>query len=86
MATVFAPIASTPVASVKNIMFATDFSEPSMRAFPYVAALARKFGASVFACHIVTPASLVTAAPEAASYLYEAEYNAATIELDNILG
>jgi nucleotide-binding universal stress UspA family protein len=85
MATVLAPIARISVASVKNIMFATDFSEPSMRAFPYVAALARKFGASVFACHIITPASLVTAAPETATYLYEAEYNAATKELDNIL-
>jgi nucleotide-binding universal stress UspA family protein len=70
------------VASLKNILFATDFSAPSMKAFPYVTALAKKFGASVFACHVITPTSLVAAAPQAASYVYEAEHNAATKELE----
>jgi nucleotide-binding universal stress UspA family protein len=76
---------ATRVASLKNILFATDFSEASMKALPNVELLAKKFGASVFACHIITPASLVTVAPQAAPYLYEAEYNAATKELDNIV-
>jgi nucleotide-binding universal stress UspA family protein len=76
---------ATHVARLKNILFATDFSEASMKAFPYVGLLAQKFGASVFACHIITPSSLVAAAPQAAPYLYEAEYNAATKELDNIV-
>jgi len=85
MATVHAPVVSRPVASLKNILFATDFSEPSMKAFPFVATLAKKFGSTVFACHIITPTSLVSAAPQAAPYLYEAEHNAATKELDTIL-
>ncbi|HWS18079.1 MAG TPA: universal stress protein, partial [Candidatus Elarobacter sp.] len=88
MATVSAPVissSSNSVASLKNILFATDFSQASMNAFPFVASLAKKFGSSVFACHIITPTSLVSAAPEAAPYLYEAEYNAAAKELDNIL-
>ena len=75
-----------PVAGLKNILFATDFSEPSMKAFPYVVALAKNFGASVFACHVITPTSLVAAAPQAAPSLYEAEYDASTRELDNIVG
>lgn len=70
---------------LKNILFATDLSAPSMKAFPYVIALAKKFGASVFASHVITPTSLVAAAPQAASYVYEAEYNSATQELENIL-
>lgn len=74
------------VTGLKNILFATDFSVPSMKAFPYVIALAKKFGASVFASHVITPTSLVAAAPPAAPYLYEAEYNAATKELEKILG
>jgi len=57
-----------------------------MKAFPYVVALARKFGASVFACHVITLASLATAAPQAAPMLYEAEYNSASKELENIVG
>ena len=85
MATAHASIVPTPVASLKNILFATDFSEASMKAFPYAASLAKKFGASVFACHIITPTSLATAAPQSAPYFYEAEYEAATKELDNIL-
>ena len=85
MATLSVHAAANPVASLKNILFATDFSEASMKAFPYVELLAKKFGASVFACHIITPASLVSVAPQAAPYLYEAEYNAATKELDNIV-
>ena len=85
MATVHAFIVPSPVATLKNILFATDFSEPSMKAFPYAASLARKFGASVFACHIITPTSLATAAPQSAPYFYEAEYEAATKELDNIV-
>lgn len=85
MATVPSPVVSRPVARLKNILFATDFSEPSMKAFPFVASLAKKFGSTVFACHIITPTSMVSAAPQAAPYLYEAECNAATKELDNIL-
>lgn len=84
MATLAVNPAATPVASLKNVLFATDFSEASMKAFPYVELLAKKFGASVFACHVITPSSLVGAA-EAAPYLYEAEYSAAKAELDSIL-
>jgi len=86
MATLAARAFSASVVGLKNILFATDFSEPSMKAFPYVAALAKKFGASVFACHVITPASLATAAPQAAPMFYEAEYNAASKELENIVG
>jgi nucleotide-binding universal stress UspA family protein len=85
MATVRSSLVPNPVASLKNILFATDFSEASMKAFPYAASLAKQFGASIFACHIITPTSLVTAAPQSAPYFYEAEYEAATKELDNIL-
>ena len=86
MAALAARAFPAPVVGLKNILFATDFSDPSMKAFPYVAALAQKFGASVFACHVITPTSLVTAAPQAAPMLYEAEYNAASKELENIVG
>jgi nucleotide-binding universal stress UspA family protein len=86
MATLAKHINANPAITLKNILFATDFSEPSMKAFPYVTALAKKFAASVFACHIITPSSLVAAAPQVAPELYEAEHKAATEELGNILG
>lgn len=72
--------------ALKNILFATDFSEPSMKAFPYASALAKKFGAAVFACHVITPGSLVAVVPQVAPELYAVEHEAAAKELDNILG
>jgi nucleotide-binding universal stress UspA family protein len=85
MATLAVQTVPKPVPGLKNILFATDFSEASMKAFAYAAALGKKFGASVFACHIITPTSLVAAAPQAAPYLYEAERDAAEKGLENVL-
>jgi nucleotide-binding universal stress UspA family protein len=38
---------------LRNILFATDFSAPSMRALPYAANLAREYGAKLYASHVV---------------------------------
>jgi nucleotide-binding universal stress UspA family protein len=85
MATLTVPAVPKPAAGLKNILFATDFSGASMKAFPYAAALGRKFGASVFACHIIVPTPLLAAAPQSAVYFYQAERDAAEKELENIL-
>lgn len=85
MATLATRIVPKPAATLKNILFATDFSHASMKAFPYVAALAKKCVASVFACHIITPASLLAAAPQAAPYLYAAERDASEKDLADVL-
>lgn len=48
----------TPVArhvTVKNILFPTDFSEPSEHALPYAKLLARRYGATIHAVHVFTP-------------------------------
>jgi nucleotide-binding universal stress UspA family protein len=85
MATLAVQTVPKHVPALKNILFATDFSEASLKAFPYAAELGKKFGASVFPCHIITPTSLVAAAPQAAPYLYEAERDAAEKELETIV-
>jgi nucleotide-binding universal stress UspA family protein len=79
--------AAPPVQAVefKNILFATDFSEPSMRALPYATGLARKFGANLILCHVLTPTPLAVGAPEAAPYLYQAELESSTRALDDLL-
>jgi nucleotide-binding universal stress UspA family protein len=63
----------------KNLLFATDFSDGSLRALPYVAGIAKAFGATVHLCHIITPTPLATEA--AAPDLYEAVGKQATEEL-----
>jgi nucleotide-binding universal stress UspA family protein len=40
---------------LKNILFATDFSPAAAAALPYVATLAKRFGAKLFALHVRTP-------------------------------
>src|ERR1700751_5758666 len=41
--------------SLKNILFLTDFSEPSEAALPFATSIARGYGARVFALHVFTP-------------------------------
>jgi nucleotide-binding universal stress UspA family protein len=41
--------------SVRNILYLTDFSEPSEAALPFAVAIARDYGASVYALHVLTP-------------------------------
>lgn len=67
-----AHVHNIPAARFKNILLATDFSECSRQALPYVAGLARNFDSKVHLFHVVTPSQLAIGAPEAAPYLYEA--------------
>ncbi len=41
--------------SIKNVLFATDFSPVSEAAFQYAEAIARKFGSKLHAVHVVPP-------------------------------
>ena len=55
--------ASTRV-TLKNILFLTDFSEPSEAALPFAVAIAREYGAKVHALHVLTPAPYVYSTPD----------------------
>ena len=54
--------ASTGI-SIKNILFLTDFSEPSEVALPFATSIARGYGAKVYALHVFTPDPNVCGAP-----------------------
>ena len=41
--------------SLRNVLFATDFSAASMKALPYVTSIARRFDAKVCVAHVVPP-------------------------------
>jgi nucleotide-binding universal stress UspA family protein len=49
--------------SIKNILFLTDFSEPSEVALPFATSIARGYGARVYALHVFTPNPNVCGAP-----------------------
>ncbi len=67
-----APVILAPETQLKlrNILFATDFSEGSKLALPYAGSLARAFGSKVHLCHIEAPVPLSSGV--AAPSLYEA--------------
>ena len=76
------PVEST--LQLRNILYATDFSGYARQALPYAEALARKFGACIHLCHVVTPSALAVSAPEVAPYLYTAEHESSAIELQDM--
>jgi len=44
---------------VKNVLFATDFSDISEAALPYAAAICRRFGSTLHAVHVLSDASIL---------------------------
>jgi len=50
---------STAKISLKNVLFATDFSASSEAALPYAAAICRRFGSTLHAAHVLSDASLL---------------------------
>jgi nucleotide-binding universal stress UspA family protein len=51
---------SSPAAiSIKNVLFATDFTAPSEAAFPYATAISRRFGATLHSAHVLSDASIL---------------------------
>jgi nucleotide-binding universal stress UspA family protein len=48
-----------PALSVKNVLFATDFSPTSESALPYATAICRRFGSTLHSAHVLSDASLL---------------------------
>lgn len=70
--------------SLKNILFLTDFSEPSEAALPFAAAVARGYGAKVYALHVFMPAPYVYTTPELGAAAIEAEEENAKAEMRRV--
>src|SRR5579863_7553842 len=76
--------------AVKNVLFATDFSETSEAALPYAAAICRHFGSTLHLVHVVSEASLLlmTGGVDYVSMgtIYEDAHTEAKEKLDEIAG
>jgi len=55
--------------TLDNILYLTDFSEPSEAALPFAEAVAREYGCKIHALHVITPAMCAYASELAASAL-----------------
>ncbi len=54
--------AKRSILPIKNILFATDFSSASEAAFPYVSAIAHRFGSTVHIAHVLSDTSMASVA------------------------
>ena len=59
--------------TLKNILYLTDFSEPSEAALPFAAAIAREYQAKVYALYVLMPVPLAYATPESTAAMIEAQ-------------
>ena len=74
---------STRIA-IKNILFLTDFSEPSVIALPFAAMIARAYGAKVTALHALVSSIYTYMTPEMAASLLDAEADVAKTEMSRV--
>lgn len=63
--------------ALRNILFATDFSNAAEAALPYGVALARRYGAKLYLAHVLPPESWQMAPPEERGQVHEANRRAA---------
>src|SRR5215469_15296649 len=70
--------------TLKNILFLTDFSEPSEVAIPFAVALAREYVAKAYALHVLTPVPLAYASPESAAVTIEGIEEGAQAEMQRL--
>jgi nucleotide-binding universal stress UspA family protein len=64
---------------MKNILYLTDFSEPSEEALPVATAIARSYGATVHALHVLTPVI-----PESCPEAIKADDELAEMEMQKV--
>jgi nucleotide-binding universal stress UspA family protein len=70
--------------ALKDILFLTDFSEPSAVALPYAAMIARAYGAKVTALHVVVPSAYTYMTPEMSATLLDAQDDVARTEMGRL--
>ncbi len=70
--------------SIKNILYATDFSPAAGAALPYVFGLAQRYGARVHALHVRHPSPYPIAGPEAMVQIMETLEEQAKLDCESM--
>ncbi len=68
----------------KNILYLTDFSQPSEAALPYVLEIARAFGAKIHALNLLIPPGYVYTTPDLTAVAIAAEEDTAAAEMKKV--
>lgn len=70
--------------TLKNVLFLTDFSEPSEAALPFAVAIAREYDARVHALHVLTPTPYRYSTPDLTVAAIEAQEESAQAEMARV--
>lgn len=70
--------------ALKNILYLTDFSEPSEAALPFAEAVARGYGAKVYALHVLEPTPYVYTTPALTDATIEAQEEGTEAEMQRL--
>lgn len=70
--------------ALKNILYLTDFSEPSEAALPFATSVAREYGAKIYAFHVFIPAAYTYTTPEVTEVSIEAQEDAAKLNMQRL--
>jgi nucleotide-binding universal stress UspA family protein len=70
--------------AVKNVLFLTDFSEPSSIALPFAAMIARSYGSKVTALHVVLPSAYAYMTPGVSTTLLDDQDDLAKAEMQRV--
>ena len=78
------PARATSRIQIKNVLFATDFSEASQNALPFALSIARAYDAMIHALHVLTPDPYMCATPEGAAAGFAAMEDAVQSEMETV--
>jgi nucleotide-binding universal stress UspA family protein len=70
--------------ALKNVLFLTDFSEPSAIAIPFATSIARAYGSVVHALHVLLPSAYTYMTPEMAGALLDEQEDRARAEMQRV--
>ncbi|HTQ87501.1 MAG TPA: universal stress protein [Candidatus Solibacter sp.] len=66
---------------LRNILFLTDFSEPSEAALPFAMAIAREYDSGIHALHVLLPEAIMYSSPEATLPALQAQEECAAADM-----
>jgi len=70
--------------AINNILYLTDFSQPSEAALPFAVSIAREYGAKVYAFHVLIPAVYTYTTPETAAATLDAQEDDAQTNMQRV--
>ena len=71
--------------ALKNILFATDFEVSASRALPFAVAFAKRYGAKLYAAHVIPPEAYTLASPQSVDQVLAEAADFARYSLNQVI-